>query len=81
MTELNRQVITAGAGWPAHDAFSPALRVANVVYLAGTTGAGDDGTIAAPGEIVERTRQILRSFERLRGHAPIEIAGAAVSRG
>ena len=65
MTESNRQVITAGASWPEHYTFSPALRVDNVVYLAGTTGTDDDGNITAPGDIVEQTRQIFRRFERL----------------
>lgn len=65
MTEPNRQVITAGANWPKHYTFSPALRVGDVVYISGATATDDDGNIVAPGDIVEQTRQIFRKFERL----------------
>jgi enamine deaminase RidA (YjgF/YER057c/UK114 family) len=65
MTESNQQVITAGASWPERYTFSPALRVGDVVYISGTTGADDNGKITAPGDIVEQTRQIFRKFERL----------------
>ena len=65
MTEMTEEVITAGASWPEHYTYSPALRVGNTVYLSGTSGTGDDGKITAPGDIVEQTRQIYRKFERL----------------
>ena len=63
MSEMTKEVITAGASWPEHYTYSPALRVGNTVYLSGTTGTGDDGKITAPGDIVEQTRQIFRKFE------------------
>jgi len=65
MSEMTEEVITAGASWPEHYTYSPALRVGNTVYLSGTTGTDDDGKITAPGDIVEQTRQIYRKFERL----------------
>ncbi len=64
MSEI-RQKVTAGKEWPAHLTYVPALRVGNMVWLSGTTGTDDEGTITAPGDIVEQTRQIFRKFEKL----------------
>jgi enamine deaminase RidA (YjgF/YER057c/UK114 family) len=60
-----REVVTGGAPWPERYTFSPALRVGSTVFISGTTGTDDAGTITAPGDIVEQTRQIFRKFERL----------------
>lgn len=64
MSEI-REPVTAGKEWPAHLTYAPALRVGNMVWLAGTTGTDDQGRITAPGDIVEQTRQIFRKFEAL----------------
>jgi enamine deaminase RidA (YjgF/YER057c/UK114 family) len=65
MASSTREVITAGAPWPARYTFGPALRVDNMVFISGTTGTDEAGAITAPGDIVEQTRQIFRKFERL----------------
>lgn len=65
MSASAREVITAGAPWPEHYTYAPALRVGNTVYISGTTGTDDRGVITAPGDIVEQTRQIFRKFDRL----------------
>lgn len=65
MTDSTREVITAGAPWPARYTYSAALRVGDFVYISGTTGTDESGKITAPGDIVEQTRQIFRKFERL----------------
>jgi enamine deaminase RidA (YjgF/YER057c/UK114 family) len=75
MSEMTEEVITAGASWPEHYTYSPALRVGNTVYNSGTTGTDDEGKITAPGDIVEQTRQIYRKFERL-----LNAAGGIVCR-
>ncbi|MEN9772939.1 MAG: hypothetical protein RL322_9 [Pseudomonadota bacterium] len=61
----DREVITGGKPWPEHYTYSPALRVGQMVFLAGTTGTDESGQITAPGDIVEQTRQIFRKFEAL----------------
>lgn len=48
--------------WPASFTFSPAVRVANLVFLSGTTGTDDQGNIVGPGDIVAQTRQIFQKF-------------------
>jgi enamine deaminase RidA (YjgF/YER057c/UK114 family) len=60
-----REPVTGGRDWPPHYTYVPALRVGNMVWLAGTTGTDDNGKITAPGDIVEQTRQIFRKFETL----------------
>ena len=65
MANRTREVITAGAPWPARYTFGPALRVDNMVFISGTTGTDEAGVITAPGDIVEQTRQIFRKFEKL----------------
>ena len=65
MSEGRREVITAGAPWPARYTFGPALRVDNLVFLSGTTATDAAGAIVGQGDIVEQTRQIFRKFERL----------------
>ena len=45
MASRPREVITAGAPWPAHYTFGPALRVDNMVFISGTTGTGPDGRV------------------------------------
>jgi enamine deaminase RidA (YjgF/YER057c/UK114 family) len=65
MDGSTREVITAGAPWPARYTFGPALRVDDMVFISGTTASDDEGRITAPGDIVEQTRQIFRKFERL----------------
>ena len=72
MDRSTREVITAGAPWPARYTFGPALRVDTIVFISGTTASDDEGRITAPGDIVEQTRQIFRKFERL-----LEAAGGS----
>ena len=64
MSEI-RGPVTGGKEWPAHYTYVPATRVGNMVWLSGTTGTDDNGTITAPGDIAEQTRQIFRKFEKL----------------
>jgi len=63
MSEI-RKPVTAGAVWPAHYTYVPALHVGNMVWLSGTTGTDEQGRITAPGDIAEQTRQIFRKFQR-----------------
>src|SRR4249920_189455 len=60
-----REAVTGDKPWSPKYTYVPALRVGNMVWLAGTTGTDDSGKITAPGDIVEQTRQIFRKFEKL----------------
>ena len=60
-----RKPVFIGDSWPELYTYVPALRVGKTVWLSGTTGTDETGTILAPGDIVEQTRQIFRKFEAL----------------
>lgn len=62
---IERAAVFGAGRWPALYTFVPALRVGDTVYLSGTTGTDENGTITAPGNIEEQTRQIFRKFEEL----------------
>lgn len=65
MSASSREPILGGKPWPDKYTFVPALRVGDTIYISGTTGTDDSGTITAPGNIEEQTRQIFRKFQVL----------------
>jgi len=67
-----RETLTFGTPWPDRYTYVPAVRVGNIVWLSGTTGTDESGTITAPGDIVEQTRQIFRKFDTL-----LKVAGGS----
>ncbi|UPT65887.1 MAG: RidA family protein [Sphingobacteriales bacterium JAD_PAG50586_3] len=67
---MKRTLISSGAPWEATVGYSRAVRVGNMVFVAGTT-AVDGDTIVAPGNAYEQTQYILAKI----GKALIE-AGA-----
>jgi enamine deaminase RidA (YjgF/YER057c/UK114 family) len=60
-----RLITAAGTTWPERYTFSPALKVGNLLFLAGTTAVDEAGTLVAPGDIVGQTRFILQKFGKL----------------
>lgn len=56
--------VTAGA-WPDRYTFSPAVRVGDLLFIAGTTATDDRGELVGRGDIVAQTRQIYRKFADL----------------
>jgi len=58
------ELITA-VPWPERYTFSPALRVGNLLFLAGTTAVDDKNQLVAPGDIVGQTRFIYQKLGKL----------------
>jgi enamine deaminase RidA (YjgF/YER057c/UK114 family) len=54
-----------GTPWPERYTFSPALKVGNLLFLAGTTAVDEKGDLVSPGDIVGQTRCILEKFGKL----------------
>lgn len=55
---MNRTLISSGAPWESTVGYSRAVRVGNMVFVAGTT-AVDGDTVIAPGNAYEQTKYVL----------------------
>src|SRR2546423_12464060 len=62
MTE--RRLISSGSPYEPLIGFSRAVRVGAAVYVSGTVAWGDDGKLAAPGDVYGQARQAIRNIEK-----------------
>ena len=66
MTRLN---VSGNSPWEPLIGYSRAVRVGNIVHVAGTTATGDDGQIVGKDDPYAQTVQILRNVEKALAHA------------
>ena len=68
-----RQLVSSGSRYEQQFGYSRAVRVGNVVHVAGTTGIGPDGKVVAPGDGYLQAKRTLEIIQRA-----LEEAGAGL---
>ena len=78
MTE--RQNISSGTPWEAVAGYSRAVRVGNVVYVAGTTASDETGAVVSQGDAHGQAVYIFRKIERALHEAGASMADVVRTR-
>lgn len=58
-----RRTVQSGARWESIAGYSRAVRVGNVIHVAGTTAQGPDGALVGKGDAAAQTRRCLQIIE------------------
>lgn len=71
---VERRLVSSGTPFERVAGYSRAIRVGNVVHVAGTTATDSDGNVLAKGNIIEQCRIIFGRIERA-----LDEAGASLT--
>lgn len=77
---MKRQNISSGTVWEGIAGYSRAVRLGNVVNVAGTTATADDGSVVGVGDAGAQTEFIIQKIERALKQAGAELTDVVRTR-
>lgn len=74
MIKMTRQNFSTGSKWEPIIGYSRAVKVGNVIHVAGTTGSDEDGGLVGIGDPYAQTVQSIKNIEKA-----LQMAGASLN--